>query len=119
VGQLAFDPPTLAAAILPSGRAVKVGTPATAFATVINAGSSTAGAVGIALNAPIPATFSYQTTDAQTNAVTGMPNTPVDIPPGQSQSYLIAVTPTAEFEPQDVAFVFGGSDTLPAALFSA
>jgi len=116
VGQLRFDSPTLAAAVLPSSRSVQVPTAATAFAAIINAGSTTALQVGIALNASIPATFSYQTTDPATNAVTGTPNTPVDIPPGQSQTYVIAITPTAPFPPTDVALVFTGSNTSPATL---
>jgi hypothetical protein len=119
VGRLVFDPPPLAAAVLPSGRSVQIGVPATTFATIINAGPSTARAVGITLSATIPATLTYQTTDSSTNALTGTPNTPVDIPSGQRQSFVIAVTPTSSFAPQDVAFVFEGADTPPATLFYA
>ncbi|HEV8438457.1 MAG TPA: hypothetical protein VGT40_10215 [Methylomirabilota bacterium] len=114
VGRLRLDTATLAAAVLPSSRSVQVGAPATAFATVINTGSSPALGVGISLNAPIPATFSYQTTDSTTNAVTGSPNTPADIGAGGSQSYVVAITPTGEFAPTDVAFVFAGINTTPA-----
>ena len=101
---------TLAAAILPSSRSVQVGTAATAFATVINPGTSAASGVGIALNTGVPATFTYQTTDPNTNLVTGTPNTPVDIPAGGRQTFVIALTPTEAFAPTDVSFAFSGGN---------
>jgi hypothetical protein len=65
---------------LPSSRSPQVGgTPATAFATIINAGSSTATACGIAAVSFVPAKADYQTTDPRTNALTGTLNTPIDI----------------------------------------
>src|SRR5262249_25926696 len=70
--------------------------------------------VGILLQTSIPASFTYQTTDPKTNALTGSPNTPVNIPPNGSQSFLIAITPTAVIAPIDVAFVFQGTNTSPA-----
>src|SRR5215831_15756981 len=97
---------SLVAAVLPSSRSVQVGIPATAFATIINTGAATASSVGISLQTNIPATFSFQTTDPQTNALTGSPNTKVDIPAQGSQSFLIVVTPTAPIAPTDVAFSF-------------
>ncbi len=54
----------LAAAILPSSRSVQIGTAATAFATIINAGPSPALNCGISPATPLPATsFVYQTTN--------------------------------------------------------
>jgi hypothetical protein len=103
-------PAALVAAVLPSSRSVQVGHPATAFATVINPGLATAHGVGIVLNTSIPANFTFQTTDPATNQVTGTPNTPVDIPAGKSQTFLIALTPTDVFAPTDVAFAFGGGN---------
>jgi hypothetical protein len=100
----------LVAAVLPSSRSVQVGTPATAFATVINPGVGTAHGVGITLNTGVPATFTYQTTDPATNQITGTPDTPVDIPPGKSQTFVVALTPTSPFAPTDVAFAFGGGN---------
>ncbi|HEV8439309.1 MAG TPA: hypothetical protein VGT40_14550 [Methylomirabilota bacterium] len=105
----------LVAAVLPASRSVQVNCAATAFVTIINAGSATATAVGIAPATGIPANFTYQTTDSHTNAVTGSPNTPADIEAGKSQSYVIALTPTAGFPPTDVAFSFAGINTAPVA----
>ena len=54
---------TLAAAVLPSSRAVKAGGGvATVFATLINTGAATAYNVALSPALPLPATFSYQTT---------------------------------------------------------
>jgi len=97
----------LAAAVLPSSRSVQVGKTATAFATIINAGGGPAVGCGIALATSLPNTsFSYQTTDSATNAVIGQPNTPVDIPPGASQAFVMALTPQTAFSSTDVAFAF-------------
>jgi hypothetical protein len=105
----------LAAAILPSSRSVRVGTSATAFATVINAGSSPAVGVGISLATPLPANFAYQRTDPATNQPIGTPNTPADIPAGGAQTYVIAITPSGTFLPTDVRFSFAGANTQPVA----
>ncbi|HEV8437536.1 MAG TPA: hypothetical protein VGT40_05530 [Methylomirabilota bacterium] len=114
-GREVVGPVPLAAAVLPSSRSVQVGCPATAFVTIINAGTSTATAVGIAKATGVPADFTYQITNPLTNVVTGNPNTPVDIEAGKSQTYVIALTPTAGFPPTDVAFSFAGSNTAPLA----
>src|SRR4029450_8819906 len=52
----------LVAAVLPSSRSVQVGTTATAFATIINAGSVMAIGCGLSLLTSLPVTFAYQTT---------------------------------------------------------
>ncbi len=54
---------SLVAAVLPTSRSVQVGSPATAFVTIINTGNATASSVGISLQTNIPATFTFQTTD--------------------------------------------------------
>lgn len=107
------DPPpssTLVAAVLPSSRSVTVGTPATAFVTIINAAGPTAENVAPSLGLPVPAVFGYQTTDPATNATTGSPNTPVSIPPGGKQTYVVSVTPTAAFAPTELALSFAGAN---------
>ena len=94
------------AAILPSSRSVQVGSAATAFATIINAGQALATGCTISRITDIPATLTYQTTDPVTNQVTNSPNTPVDIPAGAAQSFIFALTPNALIAPTDVQFSF-------------
>jgi hypothetical protein len=96
----------LLAAVLPESRSVQVGGTATAFATIINAGTTGLSGCAIAPANGLPLTFVYQTTDPATNAVTGSPNTPVNIAAGASQSFVIALTPSAAFAPADAAFIF-------------
>jgi hypothetical protein len=109
----------MAAAILPSSRSVQVGTPATAFVTIINAGSSAAVLdARPLLTTPLPATFLFQTTNPATNAVVGLPNAPVDIAPGAIQTYVIALTPASPITPTDVVFSFIGGNGLPPSTIS-
>jgi Protein of unknown function (DUF4038)/Putative collagen-binding domain of a collagenase len=107
---------SLAAAVLPSSRSVQVGTVATAFATIINVGSSTAAECGISHVTSIPATFSYQATDPATNQVTGSPNTPVGITAGAAQSFIISLTPIGNIAPTDVQFSFDCDNSNPAPI---
>jgi hypothetical protein len=97
---------TLVAAVLPLSRSVQVGTTATAFATMIDAGPADAATCTIAPQTTIPASFVFQTTNPATNALTGTANTPANIAAGQAQSFVIALTPTASFAPTNVAFIF-------------
>ena len=94
------------AAVLPSSRSVQVGTPATAFATIINAGAATAIACEISSITSMPAALTFQTTDSATNQLTGAPNTPVDIAPGGLQTFVFALMPTAPIASTDVQFTF-------------
>jgi hypothetical protein len=97
---------TLVAAVLPTSRSVEVGATVTSLATMINAGPTDAATCTIAPASSIPASFLFQTTDPATNALTGIPNTPANIAAGQSQSFVIALTPIAAFAPTNVAFTF-------------
>ncbi|PYO03662.1 MAG: hypothetical protein DMD91_00380, partial [Candidatus Rokuibacteriota bacterium] len=74
----------LVAAVLPSSRSVRVGVPATAFATIINAATTTAVGCTLGVSQSLPATFGFQSTNPATNQVTGTPNGPVDIPAGSA-----------------------------------
>jgi photosystem II stability/assembly factor-like uncharacterized protein len=99
-------PVAVAAAVLPSSRSVLVNTPAAAFATIVNPAPTPALGCGIALLGPVPAGFSFQTTDPATNAVTGSPNVAVDIGAQGLQTYVIALTPSAPIGAADVRFNF-------------
>jgi hypothetical protein len=105
---------SLLASVLPSSRRVQVGKVATAFATIDNTGTSVATGCTIALGTNIPATLTFARTDPNTNKVIGGLNTPVDIPAGGSASFVIAIAPTAQITPTDVALVFTGTSTTPA-----
>jgi hypothetical protein len=110
----------LVAAVLPSSRSVQAGKTATAFATIINAAQEGT-ATGCSLaprTAAVPATFTYQTTNPLTNAVTGTPNTPVDIPAGGRQTFVFAFTPTAAFVSTDVQFSFACTNATPAMVIT-
>ena len=122
IGAVEFNnrdfPFTLVAAVLPSSRSVRVGTPATAFATIINTDSNTATGCKISPITNIPATLTYQTTNPATNQVTGFGNTPVDLPAGSAQSFVFALTPTAPMAPTDVQLSFSCANTDPAPVIS-
>jgi len=106
---------TIVSATLPSSRAVQVDATATAFGTIINAGTETAIGCGLNLGTVIDASFTYQTTDPATNLTTGTANTPIDVAPGASQSFVFAITPNSEFESVDVAISFDCENTDPAS----
>jgi hypothetical protein len=114
-GRVPKQPSTLAAAVLPVSRSVRVGTPATAFATIINLATTAASGCAPALETTLAATFSFQMTDPATNKLTGSANAPATIPAGGSQSFVIAITPTANLDVTDVRFRFActGIDAAP------
>jgi hypothetical protein len=103
---LAVTSGALVAAVLPTSRSVQVPSPASAFATVINLGPGMATGCRPAPVTPLSATFTYQTTNPATNALTGTPNTPVDIAPSAAQSFVIAFSPMSPFAPSDVQLRF-------------
>jgi hypothetical protein len=104
----------LNSAVLPASRAARVGAPITVYATMVNAGSAIGTGCSIGLASSIPASFSYQTTNASTNTVSGTPNTPVDIVSGAAQSFLLTLTPSAAFDAADVQFNYSCANA-PAA----
>ena len=106
----------LAAAVLPSSRSVGIGASATAFATLINGGISDATGCALAPITALPADFSYQTTAAGTNALTGSPNTPATIPAGSYQTFLFSITPSQEIDPIDAQIEFGCTGVAPASV---
>lgn len=106
----------LLAAVLPSSRSVQVGTVATAFATIINRGHNLATACTIAPFSGVAASFHYQTTDPNTNQLTGSADTPVDIASGGFQSFIIAFITTQVLASTDALMIFECTNTDPAPI---
>jgi hypothetical protein len=114
-------PPTLVAAVAPNSRSVQVPTTATAFATILNAGPGTAWNCMISRNEAqgLPIRLDYQTTDPNSNLLTGTANTPVDIPAPplggvKSQTFVISLKPVTSFVSTDVQinYTCNGSDAV-------
>jgi streptogramin lyase len=117
IGRLVPLPSTspLHAAVLPSSRSVQVGSFATAFATIINAGATAATGCGIAPVTSTPANFSFQTTDPATNMLTGTVNTRVSIPAGGLQAFVVAFKVNSSYVPSTNVLLGYYCDSLPAA----
>jgi len=107
-------PSPLVASILPTSRSVQVGNVATAFATIINTGVTSLKNCRIAPNTYVTGFFSYQTTNPQTNALSGTPNAAITIPPGGLQTYVFAYRAGAAYTPKDVQLNFICEGTSPA-----
>lgn len=103
----------IVAATAPAARTTAVGSEVTAFATILNGGSVTATACAVAKPAgSYPFDFSYRLRDYRTGAL-GKDNTPVNIPPGGRQDFLMVFTPTAPIS-DVLPMVFDCSNTPPA-----
>jgi len=102
------------AAVLPGSRSVEVGSTATAFATVINTSGTPIEGCNITLLDDVPVNFFFQTTDPATNALTGVPNAPVNLAANAAQSFLFGVTPTAPLPSTALQLGFDCANT-PAA----
>lgn len=100
--------------MLPASRSVQVGGTATAFVAIINSGNAAASGCSVAPASSVPANFVYQTTDPATNALTGSPNTPADIPGHGLQTFVIGLTPNAAFGPVNLPFSFACQNVAPA-----
>jgi DNA-binding beta-propeller fold protein YncE len=112
-------PPVIFAAALPGSRSVLLGTPATIFASMINAGSTTLANCRVALPVAAPAglTLDYQTTDPATNALAGAPDTAVPIAGNNAvQSFLVSLRGTAAFSAPGMALDFDCDGAAPAAI---
>lgn len=111
-------PYDLVAAILPVARAAEVGSTVSAFATIVNRGSDDAIACRLSPPGNFVGNFQFQTTDPATNLPTGSPNTPVDIPAGQFQTFVFAFTPTTAFPDRDLEVRYDCANTIPAPSIS-
>jgi hypothetical protein len=108
-------PPTLVASLLPSSHAVQVGVPATFFATIINAGTSEASQVGIALaSIQSQALLTFNATACASNAVIGGDNVRVNIAAGDRACFVVRLTAIGALGPTEVSFTFAGTNTTPA-----
>jgi hypothetical protein len=107
-------PRTLFAATLPSSRSVQVGQAATFFATIINAGTTDASGCVIDKLSGVKGNLSFQATDPASNVPVGLPNTPVTIAAGASQTFVVSVMPTAQFTSTEFALHFGCTNTQTA-----
>ena len=101
------------AAVLPASRSIQLGVPASAFATILNAGNTIAIVCKLA---PLPpfenVPFSFAATDPITNQVVGETSTPVVIPAGVAQSFVFDFRPdVAIFPPADVQLSLGCAGT--------
>lgn len=113
--KVSVQPGVLVASVLPSSRSVEVGSPATAFATVINTGQDATGCA-ISPSSTVPAAFSFQATNGA-NQLTGTPNAPVTIQAGAAQSFVFSFTPTGPFGAQDLPLLFLCANTTAAPVF--
>jgi hypothetical protein len=110
LGNVSFPTPTsIVAAALPSSRSVQVGSTATAFATIINAGQNLATDCTISRLSSIPATFGYSDLESWDYG-------PIDIPAGAAHSFAFGLTPTAPVAPTDVQLSFKCTNTDPAPI---
>ena len=105
----------LVSAVLPSSQSVTLPTAATAFATILNAGTATATSCAISPIDGVAQSFGYQTAN-NLNELIGTPNTPADIPPNGAQNFVITLTPNAVFVPETINFAFFCSNANAAAL---
>ena len=115
---LAGNPPVpiaASASILPGGRSVVYGTPATVFASFVNTSASDLDGCQVSLpqDAPSGLTMSFQTTDLATNALTGTANTPVPIAGYTLQSFLLTFSANSTLSAPGLAPAFSCSGTLP------
>jgi alpha-tubulin suppressor-like RCC1 family protein len=102
--------PTTFASVLPTARSITTNTVATAFATMINAGTTPATGCSLAAPPGFPAGFSYQATNAS-NVPVGTVNTPQTIAPGAAQGFVFSVTPLIDLNSSELAVVFDCANT--------
>jgi hypothetical protein len=95
-------PMQLVAAVLPGSRSVRVGTTATAYASVINSGPRLATGCRISAATSVPGAFSFRATDPATNEVAGATNASFSIEPGGLRTFVVGLTPSIPLSPTDL-----------------
>jgi outer membrane protein assembly factor BamB len=114
-----LDPSPLAAAILPGARSVEEGAPATVFATMVNSGATTLANCrpSLPLSAPAGLSFGFQTTDSDTNQLTGQPNQAASIAAGGIQSFLLSFESASALTQSIQPVMFACDGVTPAPSF--
>lgn len=109
----------LVAAVLPSSRSVKTGVTATAFATIINPGTSDATDCGLAMGGSGPnGAFHFQQTNALNEAI-GVQDALVTIPGSGAQSFVFSFASSSAQSPGlDLPIEFSCSNRLSAPIVS-
>lgn len=108
-------PAALVSAVLPGSRSVEIGTAATVFSTMLNAGSASLADCQISLPGTAPAglTLGYQTTNAS-NQLTGTANTPATIAGNGAQNFLLIFQSTAAFQVTAMPLLYSCTGSQPA-----
>jgi hypothetical protein len=106
----------LFSAVLPQARSVQVGTPATAFATIINNTTRNLTSCGIALATSVPASFSFFRVNSA-NSIVGARNERANIAAGGSQGFVFEIAATATVAPRELQLTFQCAGAAPAAIF--
>ena len=104
----------LTSAVLPSVRTASPGQTVTVFASIANTSDTLAVGCRIGLADDLPVEFDYHRTDPTTNETVGLQNIPVDIPAGETQSFVIGFTPEATFPATDLRLVYDCENGNPA-----
>jgi hypothetical protein len=102
---------------LPAARATQSGKRVTAFANAINVGEVAGAGCAPSLPVGTQGIFSYQSTNAS-NQLIGAPNTPVTIPPGSTQNFLIEMTPVQTFLTVELPILIQCANSTPAPIFA-
>lgn len=88
----------LASSVLPSGRFVARGAPATAFLLAHNPNQLDGADCVIEHHGPFRESFTFQATDPDTNIREGTVNQPVTIAAGRFQTFIVSITPGENLE---------------------
>lgn len=120
-------PTVLATSVLPTSRSVVTGTTATAFLSVINAGTEDGTNCVVAARSELSGQFEFQVTDPATNVPVGERNTPVDIPAGSVATFIVFLQSTEDRAAEEFEFnvgcgnteLAGATDGLNTLLFSS
>lgn len=100
----------LVSAVLPLARSVTINTPATAFATVINAGNFALSDCSFSTPPGLDGKFHFQTTDPQTNAVTGTEDAAVTLGALEAQSYVFSVLSSESIAQMEIPLIYSCDD---------